>query len=334
MNSNALFRKLVAAYLMLGLGVVSVHAADTCKVNKVDLAVTLSNMRPTISAKINGLDAKLAVVSGAFYSMLGPVTAAKYNLKLRPVSKEMTINAGFGATAMQRTTVNELTLGDLVLPNRELVVGVYMGGSDTDGMLGQEILGAFDVEYDLANGMIRLFQVQGCEHAMLAYWVKPDQAYSIVDLKPPTQSATMASVSINDKNVLAFFNTGAPLSALAMRSAENAGIHPYTIGVQKIKAATYLAPIADFKIGDGEEIKHAKLLVLDQNPGSTPALIVRSPFPVGDMVIGVDFFLSHRIFVANSQRKMYLTYNGGPVFNSDQTPKKSAPTQEQTDAQH
>lgn len=331
MNSNPLRRNLLIAHLMLGLGIAPVHAADTCKVNKVDLPVTLSGMRPFISAKINGLDAKFAVVSGAFYSMITPGSAVKYNLKSRPISKEMKINAGFGAIEMQRTTVNELALGELVLPNRELVVGAYSGGSDDSGMLGQEILGAFDVEYDLANGMIRLFQVQGCEHAMLAYWVKPDQSYSIVDLKPPTQSATLASVYINDTNVVAFFNTGAPLSALSMRSAEHAGIHPYTDGVQKIKPATYLAPIADFKIGDGEEIKHAKLIVLDQAPGTTPAIIVHSPFPVGDMVIGIDFFLSHRIFIANSQRKMYLTYNGGPVFNMGQTPKKTAPTQEQTD---
>ena len=33
------------------------------------------------------------------------------------------------------------------------------------------------------------------------------------------------------------------------------------------------------------------------------------------MLIGADFFLSHRVYVANSQRKLYFTYNGGPVFN-------------------
>jgi tetratricopeptide (TPR) repeat protein len=33
------------------------------------------------------------------------------------------------------------------------------------------------------------------------------------------------------------------------------------------------------------------------------------------MLIGPDFFLSHRIYVANSQQKLYFTYNGGPVFN-------------------
>jgi hypothetical protein len=40
-----------------------------------------------------------------------------------------------------------------------------------------------------------------------------------------------------------------------------------------------------------------------------------------DMLIGADFFLSHRIYVANSQRKLYFTYNGGPVFNLTAEPQ-------------
>jgi tetratricopeptide (TPR) repeat protein len=38
------------------------------------------------------------------------------------------------------------------------------------------------------------------------------------------------------------------------------------------------------------------------------------------MLIGADFFLSHRVYVANSLRKMYFTYDGGPVFN--ETPSR------------
>jgi len=33
------------------------------------------------------------------------------------------------------------------------------------------------------------------------------------------------------------------------------------------------------------------------------------------MLIGADFFLSHRVYVASSQNRLYFTYNGGPVFD-------------------
>ena len=32
------------------------------------------------------------------------------------------------------------------------------------------------------------------------------------------------------------------------------------------------------------------------------------------MLLGADFLRAHRVLVAHSQRKMYFTYEGGPVF--------------------
>jgi tetratricopeptide (TPR) repeat protein len=52
-----------------------------------------------------------------------------------------------------------------------------------------------------------------------------------------------------------------------------------------------------------EEIQHTRLRIGDID------------LKYSDMLIGADFFLSHRIYVANSQHKLYFTYNGGPVFN-------------------
>jgi tetratricopeptide (TPR) repeat protein len=43
-----------------------------------------------------------------------------------------------------------------------------------------------------------------------------------------------------------------------------------------------------------------------------------------DMLVGADFFLSHRVYVSNEQHKLYFTYNGGAVFNLTTLPTKSA----------
>ncbi len=71
-------------------------------------------------------------------------------------------------------------------------------------------------------------------------------------------------------------------------------------------------PVASFKIGD-EEIKHTELRVGDIDLESD------------DMLLGADFFLSHRVMVARSQRKLYFTYNGGPVFNLEHTQEAASP---------
>jgi tetratricopeptide (TPR) repeat protein len=65
---------------------------------------------------------------------------------------------------------------------------------------------------------------------------------------------------------------------------------------------TWIAPVASFEIGN-EQVKNTSLRVGDIKLEDV------------DMLIGADFFLSHRIFVAKSQSRLYFTYNGGPVFN-------------------
>ncbi|MFI4958746.1 MAG: tetratricopeptide repeat protein [Lysobacterales bacterium] len=41
------------------------------------------------------------------------------------------------------------------------------------------------------------------------------------------------------------------------------------------------------------------------------------------MLLGVDFLLAHHMFIANSQRKVYFTYNGGRVFTFADAPGDS-----------
>src|SRR5262249_26302325 len=73
-------------------------------------------------------------------------------------------------------------------------------------------------------------------------------------------------------------------------------------GIGSRSVQTYIATFQSFKIGD-EEIRNPRLRFGDIHNMDE------------DMLIGADFFLSHRIFVATNQRKLYATFNGGPVFN-------------------
>jgi tetratricopeptide (TPR) repeat protein len=54
----------------------------------------------------------------------------------------------------------------------------------------------------------------------------------------------------------------------------------------------------------GELIKNARLFVGDLSRVSGI-----------DLLLGADFFLSHRMYFSAKQNKLYFTYNGGPVFD-------------------
>jgi len=294
----------------------SLGAEKKCKIAKVvDLPITMNSLRPTIDVKINNRDAKFILDSGAFYSMISSATAAEYNLKTTHAPLGLTVT-GIGGTADVRVaTVKEFSIVGITLKNREFLVG----GSDVGnaGLLGQNLLEQFDVEYDLATGVIRLFHTEDCDHTLLAYWLAPGQAYSSmpIDRIDPWHPHTIGVAYVNDKQIRVEFDTGAFTSLLSLKAAERAGVKPdspgvvasgYTSGIGRGVTKEYIAPFASFKIGDGEEIKNTKLRIADIGVDNA------------DMLVGADFFVSHRIFVANREHKLFLSYNGGPVFNLSQ----------------
>jgi tetratricopeptide (TPR) repeat protein len=313
------------------LGAPSGLAATKCKISKpVEVPITMNSLRPTIDVKINGKDAKFVLDSGAFYSMMSSATAAEYNLKTTMGPFGLMVTGVGGAADVRATTVKELSIFGITLKNVEFLVG----GSDVGsaGLLGQNFLELFDVEYDLANGAIRLFRTEECDHTVLAYWLAPGQAYSAmkIDRIDPMHPHTIGVAYVNDKEIRVTFDTGAFTSVLSLKAAERAGVKPdspgvvasgYASGIGRGMTKEYIAPFASFKIGDLEEIKNARLRIADIGDNT-------------DMLLGADFFVSHRIFVANKEHRLFLTYNGGPVFNLTQrrADSSAAGPEQQSDA--
>jgi predicted aspartyl protease/tetratricopeptide (TPR) repeat protein len=273
----------------------------------------MAGLRPMVKAKINDTEVQFILDSGAFYSSLTPQTAAELNLKLAPLGSGIYVQTLGGRFIPQVAKVT-LTLVGVPLPNVEFMVG----GRDTGnaGLLGQNILLLADVEYDLANGMLRLWRADDCKQTMMAYWVPPGQHYSAMEIQraTPAEPHTIGSAFLNGKKIRVGFDTGAPTSLLSLHAAARAGLKPGDPGVESTESAgQWIARFASFKIGD-EEIQHARLRMADLGAIET----------VTDMLIGADFFLSHRVYVASSQHRLYFTYNGGPVFNLDAQPASAS----------
>jgi tetratricopeptide (TPR) repeat protein/predicted aspartyl protease len=298
------------------LGAPSAVAAAKCKIARVvELPITMNSLRPTIDVKINNRDAKFVLDSGAFYSMISSATAAEYNLKTIPGPYGLLVIGVGGAADARVATVKEFSIVGVTIKNVEFLVGGSEVGNA--GLLGQNLLEQFDVEYDLATGAIRLFHTEDCGHALLAYWLAPGQAYSSmpIDRVEPMHPHTTGVAYVNDKQIRVMFDTGAFTSVLSLKAAERAGVKPdspgvvasgYTSGIGRGMIKEYIAPFASFRIGDGEEIKNTKLRIADIGLDNA------------DMLVGADFFISHRVFVANREHRLFLSYNGGPVFNLSQ----------------
>jgi tetratricopeptide (TPR) repeat protein len=314
--------KMRVVLLFLGVLAGAVFAGPAladCKLSKLpDLQVTMRGPRALVHTTIEGADGLFLVDTGAFFSSATGAAVARFHLPEEPAPFGMYVTGiGHGEAQMSVATVKDFVFDGVPLHRIDFIVLDRRLGEAVDGSIGENILGIPDVEYDLGNGAIRLFQASGCRNADLAYW-STNQTDSVVDnqaegkLDPPKAFATLNGVRIR-----VVFDTGSPRSLLSIEAAARAGVKPsdpgvilagYTGGVAaRSQLDVWRGQFASFKLG-GEEIRN------------TPLRFGDIALHDADMVLGADFFLSHRVFVANSQHKIYFTYNGGRVFNLDAPP--------------
>ena len=276
------------------------------------LQVEMLGQQPTTTVKINGTDTRFMLDTGAFYSMMSNASAQALNLRTRELPFGYRINGIGGSTTARYTQVKEFGILGVTLKNIEFIVG----GSDAGyGLLGANLLDIADLEIDLAHGKMNLFKPEGCNKTGLAYWSKAGE-FNMVDIDTSeSRSAahqTVVEVEINGKKLRAMIDSGASATVMSRHAAEHVGINldgpnvkpgmtSSGIGSKSLKAWT--VNIDSFQFGT-ELIQHTQMEVLDGSIGGGDT----------DMLLGADFLLAHRMYIANSQDKIYFTYNGGRLF--------------------
>jgi tetratricopeptide (TPR) repeat protein len=312
--------------LLLAVSLSTAGAANRCHIMlSPQVPIRMENLRPVISAEINGAEARFIVDTGSFWGFLSPAAAADFKLPLSDAPFGFYVSGIGGSFIPKIATVKTFSVAGLRAGDAEFLVGNndFQGG--IAGILGQNILRIADVDFDFADGVLRFVKPQHCDGEMLAYWAASTQAIGIasVDWTTELRSHLIAQARVNGHKINVVLDSGAWRSVLALDAAKRAGIKPdspgvipagATLGLGSKPVTVWAAPIDRFEIG-GEAIEHTHLLIGDI--GLSDA----------DMLLGADFFLAHHIYVAYSQNRVYFTYNGGPVFDVNARPPPQSKTQ-------
>jgi predicted aspartyl protease len=318
----------IAAGLIGVIAVGGAQAADApgCRYVKVaELSLKFENNRPLVKAEVNGRPAWFIVDTGSDSTDMFGGAARAFGLSETTADGMRFYGIGGGQTAKYATVAN-FGIGDAMVKNvRFFTIGA--GGSpDRAGLLGRDFFDALgDMEFDLAAGALRLWKAQNCPaNRSLAYWTKEPHTADLVH--DEQQDPYFIRIRLNRAEVKAELDSGAFTSIATPAAARRAGVvaSDYDKSVAKVGGIgdqlidSRIATFQSIAIGD-EEIKHARLRVADMFSRNTETrtgsiLPQRVEMEEPDMLLGADFLRSHRVLIAKSQRLLYFTYSGGPVF--------------------
>jgi len=298
----------VLIVLALAVCATPLFAAANCKLMQIgEWRVKPHSGRLIVDGEINGQKIGVLLDTGAQNSVILRAAADRLGLTRQTAPGYRAYGVG-GETYVEYTVLDEMKLGQGARRNwRVLVLGERELGQDHALLLGYDFFQQVDIEFDLPNDTVRLFQAEDCGNVSLAYWARgtADVISLAIDNEKP---GILVPVKLNDRALLAELDSGASRSVVSRLVAAQIGVTPDT-------PTRVIGAFQSFVIG-GEMIRNPEIRFTDLSIASTQTgsrVALRED--LRDMLLGLDFLRAHRVYVAHSQGRLYFAYSGGPVFS-------------------
>ena len=280
------------------------------------------------------------------------VDLASQTLLLRSAATEFTIIPDNFGSLDKIATFGPPGPNQLVFQHLPLRVGgtsANFGAPQEVAVLGMDFFARYDVEFDIQHGKIILYRPAGCEGANLAYWSGPHTVADMVSNAgphinvPPYTAYNFPHVNIRVKvhgqDMVAALDTGYAQSSLSLAAAHSVGL---TVGgdgmtetaptadlLDGYSTPTWIGTVDSVALGNetaaSAKIRFRSFIV---PPGAsqprTGTAIRRTRYNGDDMMLGADFLIAHRIFLSQSQAKVYFSHADGADFLGG-TPKDGQP---------
>ncbi len=307
-------------------------AGATCRIlEKARIEVSTLGNRARAAGVLEGQPVSVLVDTGSTASFITRSAADRLHLTSRHTHSH--IFGVAGPVTAESAYVRRLQVGSFVIEGEWLLVKNADHGPEPDAgadlVLGEDRLSRYATEFDLGHGLIRLLRPEGCQPEQLVYW---SDTYSLATLTAPGTAGPqiVTEVVLSGQRFAALLDTGAQVSMITLAAAEEAGFAPRGrrvaprgnsngIGNNEIEVLGN-GTFDTFSLGD-EQIRHAALQVAADLFGRDTYSQFGSHIPrriggIPDMLIGCDFFLSHRLLVLFPERMLLFSYEGGPVFQT------------------
>ena len=260
-----------------------------------------------VTAAINGRPVVLVLDTGAEQTVLTAAVAKRLNITPRyEYARPM---RGIGAViATGDAKVESFAIGGYALPYPRVLVGDVVlpdfEGIAPDGLLGADLLADFDLDLDLPHRRLTLYQRLVCS-SLRPPWTGP---YTEIETTRSLHRHPFFPVLLDGHPLTGFIDSGSQRTVLATQSAAQAGVTmaalsqdpvQLTRGVGAETLRSYAHRFQQMVVG-AETIRNFILLVAD----------IALPRAEADLVLGIDFLQSRRIWLSYGSRRLFVAHPG------------------------
>ena len=259
-----------------------------------------------VPAGINGHVVHLVVDSGAERTTISDAAAERLGLPHDPRYLNRSLGVG-GVTTSTDVSIERLVLGGVHFPVDRIAVGSFRlrtaRGLSADGVLGADILLAFDMDIDVPGGELTLYRRRICLD-MRPPWTQP--AIEIIGVRA-RRDRLLVPFELDNQTGMAILDTGAQGNVVGVDLARRMRLDAPTLARDPA--------VRQHGVGPGETISRLHQFsrlrigpVVEESPRIT---VLPSDFGVGDALIGEQFLEGRRVWLSFHSRRIFVSKRPG-----------------------
>ncbi len=295
--------------LVLAALLIAVNARAACLVdNKATVPLDDTGGAISMPVEVNGNTATFILDTGAQRTVV--TDEAVHRLGIARDEWVGTTMEGIGGVARRpNADPRTLTLGGVPLArrtvthDRSFTVGILprtqVGNVVIDGVLGRDFLSVFDLDIDVPDHRLTLYQVRDCAGRFLPW----QGSYAALPVTLAMENAVVMPVTLDATPLRALLDTGASASLIAAPGLFRLGLQP----------ASFEGDPVDQVSGLGSHVvtmhRHTfRSLRVGGQTIDSPVIWV-APIhltPIVDMLLGADWVAQRRIWISFATQQLFV----------------------------
>jgi predicted aspartyl protease len=275
-------------------------ACHLLRVTSVDMSINASS-HITVPLTIAGRDLTVAIDTGGVDSMINQSVVDQLGLHSE-IFTNVRVEMFGGRRIDHIATAHDIVFGGLKAHTMPFLVMPDAGlAGDIQGILGPDILRAYDDDFDFANMTFALFQPSHCEGS-LVYWTRDD--HSEIPFKVDFTGHIQFPVTLDGQEISVLLDTGAESSMIDLETAERLfGFDANDPRLTKLGPTphgfTYKFPFKTLTFG-GVTVQNPNLFLVSRDDSHLSGTSWHG-------LIGIGILRQLHMYVSYHQRKLFVT---------------------------